>query len=163
MFLLLQYVTYLRKNVVVITSILYTNFLSLTKLQVNTMAFFQLLLFVLFALNMSTMFSGFMLARRMGMYLMMQVMMLMLGMFVGLGALAIGFIFPTMTDILYWIILVDLVLVLLAFLMEFGQVLPILMKTMQGGPIHSSHITNLIVTLFYLIGLFVVWGDIILI
>ncbi len=51
------------------------------------MAFYQLLLFVLFALNMSAMFSGFLLARRMGMYLMMQVMMLMFAMMIGLVAL----------------------------------------------------------------------------
>jgi hypothetical protein len=44
-------------------------------------------------------------------------------------------------------------LVLLATLMEFVQVLPILLKTMQGGPIHSSHITNLLVYFFLALGI----------
>ncbi len=123
------------------------------------MAFYQLLLFVLFALNMSAMFSGFMLARRMGMYLMTQVMMLMFGMIVGLIALILPFV--GFGDVVYWLLVVDLVLVLIAFLLEFGTVLPILMKTMQGGPIHSSHITNLILSLFYLLGLVLFWTDII--
>ncbi|MFW9977925.1 MAG: DUF5400 family protein [Candidatus Thorarchaeota archaeon] len=118
---------------------------------------YQLLLFVLFALNMSAMFSGFMLARRMGMYLMMQVMMLMLGMFVGLIALILPFI--GFADFVIWLLVLDLVFVAIAFLLEFGTVVPILMKTMQGGPIHSSHITNLIVTLFYLLGLVLFWGS----
>ena len=109
------------------------------------MAFYQLLLFVLFALNMSAMFSGFLLARRMGMYLMMQVMMLMFAMMIGLVALILPFI--GFADFVYWLVLVDLVLVLIAFLLEFGTVLPILMKTMQGAPIHSAHITNLIMSL----------------
>ncbi|MHA2425188.1 MAG: DUF5400 family protein [Candidatus Thorarchaeota archaeon] len=125
------------------------------------MAFYQLLLFVLFALNMSAMFSGFLLARRMGMYLMMQVMMLMFAMMLGLVALILPFI--GFGDWVYWLILGDLVLVLIAFLLEFGTVLPILMKTMQGAPMHSAHITNLIMSLFYLIGLVLFWGELLLI
>ena len=119
------------------------------------MALFNLLLFVLLGISMATMFSGFMLARRMGYYLMMQVMILMLGMFVSIGVLIVGLVLPygTMFDLLHIMILVDLVLVLLAVLMEFGQVLPILMKTMQGGPIHSSHITNLLVYFFLTLGM----------
>ncbi len=120
------------------------------------MAVFELLLFVLFALNFATMFSGFMLARRMGMYLMMQVMMLMLAMFLGLGTLIlglVGFYTGVQFEILHLLILGNFVFILLAFLMEFAQVVPILMKTMQGGPIHSSHITNLIVTMFYSLAL----------
>ncbi|MFW9848981.1 MAG: DUF5400 family protein [Candidatus Thorarchaeota archaeon] len=125
------------------------------------MAFYQLLLFILFALNMSAMFSGFLLARRMGMYLMTQVMMLMIAMMIGLVALILPFV--GLTDWVFWLVLADLVLVLIAFLLEFGTVIPILMKTMQGAPMHSSHITNLIVSLFYLIGLVLFWGELILI
>ena len=119
------------------------------------MALFNLLLFVLLGISMATMFSGFMLARRMGYYLMMQVMMLMLAMFVSIGVLIVGLVLPygTMFDLLHILIVVDLVLVLLATLMEFLQVLPILMKTMQGGPIHSSHITNLLVYFFLTLGM----------
>ena len=121
------------------------------------MALFQLILFILFALNVSVMFSGFMLARRMGYYLMNQVMMLMLGMLVSIGILVVGLFFPPVTpvmfDLLHILILVDFVLILLATLMQFVQVVPILMKTMQGGPFHSSHNTNLLVTLFLLLGL----------
>jgi len=129
------------------------------------MALFQLILFILFALNVSVMFSGFMLARRMGFYLMPQVMMLMLGMFVGIGVLLVGLFLPTLAiagiDLLYILLIVDLVLILLATLMQFLQVLPILMKTMQGGPFHSSHITNLLVTLFLLIGLVLYYIDLV--
>ncbi|MHA1935337.1 MAG: DUF5400 family protein [Candidatus Thorarchaeota archaeon] len=120
------------------------------------MAVFQLLLFVLLALNMSAMFSGFMLARRMGMYLMTQVMMLMLAMFIGIGVLVVGIFFPptpALFDLLHILILADFVFVLLATLMEFVQVLPILLKTMQGGPIHSSHMTNLLVSVFFTLAL----------
>lgn len=120
------------------------------------MALFQLILFVLLALNVSTMFSGFMLARRMGYYLMTQVMMLMLAMFVSIGVLVVGVFFPpvpTMFDLLHILLIVDFVLILLATLMQFATVVPILMKTMQGGPFHSSHNTNLLVTLFLLLGL----------
>jgi hypothetical protein len=127
-------------------------------------ALLQLILFVLFGLGMSTMFSAFMLARRMGMYLMMQVMTLMLAMFVGLGALVVGLFLPpavpAMFDLLHILLLVELVLILLATLMEFGQVLPILLKTMQGGPIHSAHITNLLVTLFFTLGLVLYYTEI---
>jgi hypothetical protein len=121
------------------------------------MALFQLILLVLFGVAMSTMFSGFMLARRMGFYLMKQVMTLMGAMMVALGALVVGLFFPpavpAMYDMLHIIILINFVLVALATLMEFGQVLPILMKTMQGGPIHSSHITNLLISFFLTLGL----------
>ena len=121
------------------------------------MALFQLILFVLFGVAMSTMFSGFMLARRMGFYLMKQVMTLMGAMMVALGALVVGLFFPpavpAMYDMLHIILLINFVLVALATLMEFGQVLPILMKTMQGGPIHSSHITNLLISFFLTLGL----------
>ena len=121
------------------------------------MALFELILFVLFGVAMSTMFSGFMLARRMGFYLMKQVMTLMGAMMVALGALVVGLFFPpavpAMYDILHIILLINFVLVALATLMEFGQVLPILMKTMQGGPIHSSHITNLLISFFLTLGL----------
>ena len=120
------------------------------------MAIFQLLLFVLLALNMSAMFSGFMLARRMVMYLMTQVMMLMLAMFIGIGALVVGVFFPPIPaqfDLLHIIILADFVFILLATLMEFVQVFPILLKTMQGGPIHSSHMTNLLVSFFLTLAL----------
>ncbi len=127
------------------------------------MALFQLILIILFALNVSVMFSGFMLARRMGYYLMNQVMMLMFGMMVSIGILVVGLFFPptppVMFDLLHILILVDLVLILLATLMQFIQVLPILMKTMQGGPFHSSHMTNLLVTLFLLIGLVVYYAE----
>ena len=121
------------------------------------MALFELILFVLFGVAMSTMFSGFMLARRMGFYLMKQVMTLMGAMMVALGALVVGLFFPpavpAMYDMLHIILLINFVLVALATLMEFGQVLPILMKTMQGGPIHSSHITNLLISFFLTLGL----------
>jgi hypothetical protein len=117
------------------------------------MAVFQIMLFMLFAMGMATMFSGFMLARRMGMYLMSQVMTLMIAMMVGMVALVYQLFLPPAThamfDLLHILLLLDFVLVLVATLMEFGKVLPILLKTMQGGPMHSSHITNLIVTLFY--------------
>jgi hypothetical protein len=120
------------------------------------MALFQLILFVLLALNISTMFSGFMLARRMGLYLMNQVMALMFAMMIGIVALVVGLFFPPtplMFDYLHIIILLDFIFVLLGTLMQFGQVLPTLLKTMQGGPFHSSHMTNLLVTLFLLLGL----------
>ena len=127
------------------------------------MALFQMILFILFALNVSVMFSGFMLARRMGFYLMTQVMMLMLGMFLGLISLVVGLFLPSFQlmgiDLLYILLIVDLVFILLATLMQFGQVLPILLKTMQGGPFHSSHITNLMVTLFLLIGLVIYYAE----
>ena len=125
------------------------------------MALFNLLLFVLLGISMATMFSGFMLARRMGYYLMMQVMMLMFAMFVSIGVLIVGLVLPygTMFDLLHILILADFVLVLLATLMEFGQVLPILMKTMQGGPIHSSHITNLLVYFFLTLGMVLYYAE----
>jgi hypothetical protein len=127
------------------------------------MALFQMILFILFALNVSVMFSGFMLARRMGFYLMTQVMMLMLGMLVGLISLVVGLFAPGFQllgiDLLFILLIVDLVFILLATLMQFGQVLPILMKTMQGAPFHSSHITNLLVTLFLLIGLVLYYAE----
>lgn len=108
------------------------------------------------------MFSGFLLARRMGFYLMNQVMALMLAMMIGIVALVVGLFFPpvpAMFDYLHIIILLDFVLVLIGALMQFGQILPILLKTMQGGPFHSSHITNLLVTLFLLLGLVIYYVD----
>ncbi len=121
------------------------------------MALFELILFVLFGVAMSTMFSGFMLARRMGFYLMKQVMTLMGAMIVALGALIVGLFLPpaipAMYDMLHIILMINFILVLVATLMEFGQVLPILMKAMQGGPIHSSHITNLLISFFLALGL----------
>ena len=125
------------------------------------MAVFELLLFVLFGLNFASMFSGFMLARRMGMYLMMQVMMLMLAMFLGLGTLILG-IFGILPELLYFLILGDLVLIALAFMMEFVQIVPILLKTMQDGPIHSAHINNLIMSVFFTLALVLFYGDLVL-
>lgn len=126
------------------------------------MALLEVTLLVLFGLSIATMFSGFMLARRMGMYLMMQVMMLMLAMFVSLAALVVGLFFAPAAAVFDWLhimIVVDFILYLLATLMEFGQVLPILMKTMQGGPIHSSHITNLLLSLFLTLSLALYYVD----
>ena len=125
------------------------------------MALFNLLLFVLLGISMATMFSGFMLARRMGYYLMIQVGMLMLAMFASIGAVLIGLVLPygTMFDLLHIVILVDFVFILLATLMEFLQVIPILLKTMQGGPIHSSHISNLLVYFFLALGMVLFYTD----
>jgi hypothetical protein len=114
------------------------------------MALFQLILFVLLALNISTMLSGFMLARR------------MIAMMIGIVTLVVGLFFPpapAMFDYLHIIILIDFILVLLGTLMQFGQILPTLMKTMQGGPFHSSHMTNLLVTLFLLLGLVIYYVE----
>jgi hypothetical protein len=116
------------------------------------MAVFELLLFFLFAMGFATMFSGFFAARRMGYVLMPQVMLLMLGMLLSLVTLLVGIFAPTISlgfmDLVQLLLIADLVFFLLGFSMEFFQIVPILMKTMQGGPMHSSHITNLIVTLF---------------
>ncbi len=127
------------------------------------MVLLQLILLVLFGLSISTMFSGFMLARRMGMYLMMQVMLLMFFMFVSLAGLLVGLFVPLVPaplDLLHIILAVDFVIVLVATLMEFIQVVPILMKTMQGGPIHSSHMTNLLLSLFLTLGLVIYYVQI---
>lgn len=127
------------------------------------MALFQFILFIILALNISAMFSGFMLARRMGMYLMKQVMVLMFAMMIGIGVLVVGLFLPpavpAMFDLLHILILVDFILVLIATLMQFGQILPILLKTMQGGPFHSSHMTNLLVSLFALLGLVIFYAE----
>lgn len=127
------------------------------------MALFQLILFVLMALNISLMLSGFMLAQRMGYFLMNQVMMLMIGMMVGIITLVVGLFLPAFqllgVDLVLILLIVDLVLILLATLMQMLQVLPILMKTMQGAPFHSSHITTLLVTLMLLIGLVVYYAE----
>ncbi|MHA1134881.1 MAG: DUF5400 family protein [Candidatus Thorarchaeota archaeon] len=127
------------------------------------MALLQFILFIILALNIATMFSGFMLARRMGMYLMKQVMTLMFAMMLSIGVLVVGLFLPTFQivgiDLLFILLIVDLVLVLLATLMQFGQILPILLKTMQGGPFHSSHMTNLLVTLFALLGLVIYYAE----
>ena len=129
------------------------------------MALFQLILFVLLALKVSTMFSGFMLARRMGFYLMMQMYALMLGMFLGIGVLISGVFFPGVqifgVDLTYILLIANFVLMLLATLMQFVQVVPILLKTMQGGPFHSSHNTNLLVTLFLLLGLVIYYAELV--
>ncbi len=127
------------------------------------MALLQMVLFILFGMSIATMFSGFMLARRMGMYLMLQVMMSMLFMLVSLVGLLVGvFIPPTpaLFDLLHSILLLDFIIILLVTLMEFIQVVPILMKTMQGGPIHSSHMTNLLLSLFLTLGLVIYYVDI---
>ena len=91
-----------------------------------------------------------------------QVMMLMIGMMLSIGILVVGLFFPpapAMFDLLHILILADFVLILLATLMQFAQVVPILMKTMQGAPFHSSHNTNLLVTLFLLLGLVLYYVD----
>ena len=104
-----------------------------------------------------------MLARRMGMYLMKQVMALMFAMMLSMGVLMVGIFLPTFQiagiDLLLILLIVDFVLILLATLMQFGQILPILLKTMQGGPFHSSHMTNLLVTLFALLGLVIYYAE----
>jgi hypothetical protein len=127
------------------------------------MALFQLILFVLLGLSISSMLSGFMLARRMGFYLMPQVMSLMVAMIVSIVALVFGLVFapasPAMFDIMHIILVVDLILFLVATLMQFIQVFPVLLKTMQGAPFHSSHMTNLLVTLFYLLGIVIYYVD----
>lgn len=126
------------------------------------MPVFQVLLLMLLAINVSTMLSGFMLARRMGYYLMKQVMVLMILMLVSIVT-AIWAVFlpvnPVLFDFLHILILLNLGLSLLALLLEFGQVFPILLKTMQGGPIHSSHLTNLILSMFMALGLAVYYVD----
>lgn len=82
-----------------------------------------------------------------------QVMMLMLGMLASLITLIVGIAAPTFSlgfmDLVQLLLVIDLVFFALAFLLEFIQAVPVLMKTMQGGPIHSSHITNLIMSLFF--------------
>ena len=91
------------------------------------MALFQMILFILLALNLSLMFSGLFLAQRMGYYLMRQVMMLMLGMLLGIGILVVELFFPpvpAMFDLLHVLILVDFVLILLAALLQFVTVVP---------------------------------------
>jgi len=81
----------------------------------------------------------------------------MLAMMVGIVALVFELILPPAThslfDLMHYLLFGDFFLVLVATLMEFGKVLPILLKTMQGGPFHSSHITNLLVTLFLALGM----------
>jgi len=95
------------------------------------------------------------------MYLMTQVMMLMFAMMIGLVAMILPFL--GFEAFVYWLLLADFALITIAFLLEFLTVLPILMKTMQGAPMHSSHITNLIVSLFYLLGLVLFWNELMLI
>ncbi|MHA2026363.1 MAG: hypothetical protein ACW98U_10730 [Candidatus Thorarchaeota archaeon] len=127
------------------------------------MALFQLILFILLALNVSLMFSGFMLAQRMGYFLMKQVMMLMLGMMMSIGILVVGIFLPTFQiagfDLLLILLIVDLIVVVLATLLQFVTVFPILMKTMQGAPFHISHNSTLLVTLFLLLGLVLYYAD----
>ncbi|UCE10791.1 MAG: hypothetical protein JSW61_02340 [Candidatus Thorarchaeota archaeon] len=123
------------------------------------MAVLELLLLVLIGLNISTMLSGYQLAMRMGYHLMTQVMFIMLAMMVSIGSFIVFLFLP---DFVYYLLLVNLALILLATLLEFVTVLPILLKTMQGGPIHNSHITNLILTLFLLLGSVLYYGELIL-
>lgn len=127
------------------------------------MAVFQLLLFILFAMGFATMFSGFMAARRMGFVLMPQVMMLMLGMLVSLITLIVGIVAPTFSlgfmDLVQLLLVIDLVFFALAFLLEFIQAVPVLMKTMQGGPIRSSHITNLILSTFLALAMVLYYAE----
>lgn len=129
------------------------------------MAVFQFLLLVLFGLGFATIFSGFQAAMRMGYLLMTQVMLLMFGMLMGLGALLVGLVAPAFSlgfmDLLQLLVLLDFVFVFLAFLLQFIQAVPVLMKTIQGGPIHNSHISNLIVTLFLSLGMFIYYADLI--
>ncbi|TFG06815.1 hypothetical protein EU538_09675 [Candidatus Thorarchaeota archaeon] len=120
------------------------------------MPVFQVLLLLLLGLNVSAMLSGFMLARRMGYYLMKQVMVLMILMLVSVVTAAWAVLFPVtpvFLDLLHILLLVNLVLSVLALVMEFIQIFPILLKTMQGGPIHSSHMTNLLLSVFLALGL----------
>ncbi len=127
------------------------------------MAVFQLLLLLLFAMGFATMFSGFMAARRMGYILMNQVMLLMLGMMVSLVTLIVGIVAPTFSlgfmDLVQLLLVIDLVFFGLALLMEFIQAVPVLMKTMQGGPIHSSHITNLVLSVFLILAMVLYYVD----
>ncbi len=99
----------------------------------------------------------------MGFLVMPQVMLLMLGMLVSLVTLIVGLVVPTFSlgfmDLLQLLLLVDFIFFALAFLMEFIQVVPVLMKTMQGGPIHSSHITNLIVSVFLSLAMVLYYVD----
>ncbi|MHA1926551.1 MAG: hypothetical protein ACXABV_14555 [Candidatus Thorarchaeota archaeon] len=130
------------------------------------MAVFQLLLFVLFAMGFATMFSGFMAARRMGYVLMPQVMLLMLGMMISLITLIVGIVAPTFSlgfmDLVQLLLVIDLVFFALAFLLEFIQAVPVLMKTMQGAPMHSSHITNLIVSLFFALAMVLYYAELVI-
>ena len=99
----------------------------------------------------------------MGFVLMPQVMMLMLGMLVSLITLIVGILAPTFSlgfmDLVQLLLVIDLVFFALAFLLEFIQAVPVLMKTMQGGPIHSSHITNLIVSLFLTLAMVLYYAE----
>lgn len=120
------------------------------------MALFEFMILILLGLNISTMLSGYQLAMRMGTHLMMQVMLLMFGMMLSFGIVILNFILP---DFVFYLILADFVLILIATLLEFVTVLPILLKTMQGGPIHNSHITNLLMTFFFLLGFVLYFAD----
>ncbi len=92
------------------------------------------------------------------MYLMMQVMMLMLAMFLGMGALILG-ITGLLPELLYIFVVGDLIFLVIGFLLEFIQIVPILMKTMQGAPMHSAHITNLIMSVFFALGFVLFYAD----
>ena len=87
----------------------------------------------------------------------------MFAMLVSLVAVVVGLFFapavPAMFDLLHIILAIDLILILVATLLQFVQIFPILLKTMQGGPFHSSHMTNLLVTLFYLLGIVLYYVD----
>ena len=99
----------------------------------------------------------------MGFLLMPQVMLLMLGMLVSLITLIVGLVLPAFSlgfmDLVQLLLLVDFIFFALAFVLEFIQVVPVLLKTMQGGPIHSSHITNLIVSVFLSLAMVLYYVD----
>ena len=99
----------------------------------------------------------------MGFLLMPQVMLLMLAMLVSLITLIVGLVLPAFSlgfmDLVHLLLLVDFIFFALAFVLEFIQVVPVLMKTMQGGPIHSSHITNLIVSVFLSLAMVLYYVD----
>lgn len=87
----------------------------------------------------------------------------MLGMLVSLITLIAGIVAPTFSlgfmDLVQLLLVIDLILFGLALLMEFIQAVPVLMKTMQGGPIHSSHITNLVLSVFLILAMVLYYVD----
>ncbi|MFO7837510.1 MAG: hypothetical protein R6V83_12785 [Candidatus Thorarchaeota archaeon] len=127
------------------------------------MVFVRFVLIVMLALSISSMLSGFLIARRMGYYLMKQVMILFVGTIVSIIAAVLGYIFPPspagMFDILHLTIALHFVLFLVGLLMQLTQIMPVLLKTMQGAPIHSSHITNVILTTFVSLALLLTYVD----
>jgi hypothetical protein len=105
------------------------------------------------------MLSGYQIAMRMGNYLMTQVMLIMIAMMISFGTFIVSIFLP---DFVFYLLLTNLILILLAALLEFVTVLPILLKTMQGGPIHNSHITNLLTTFFLLLGTVLYYAELVL-